>query len=1141
MRIIKNKYAIWLTIFWLGLFFYPSEVHSQLSGELVTVPPHIFSDSISQSELLIQKVIIVDSPGRKAKEFKDTTIAVNTELQLYASLYNNGKYKSEAKVDWFWADTLNSVADTARYLGFGSSIIFKSTKAGAGFIFVKNLPQAVGDSTGTIRVFTREQLRISSVSSSHPSVTQGQQNVPASFTIENLGDAAIIVQEANLQFLHADSHMVNSQYSLYRIDTTTVIQIGQIRTIEFLVDVHSDADTGWIFLKPQLMTRESFYEPTELTYQWQVQTPPRLSIDRIIAMVDEVFPGQEEILVNMHVANQGGATVGDVLAALTFWHNGQDISEQYDFSWSEANPRTIAGGSSVQLQFFVRVKPQATYGSVVINGKISAQDVNTAAWYFDEGADQPASWLVKQTLVQVGIVSTRVNCPHVDVLGNGIVNLNQTFFVEVVIKNQGTDDVRQIAVALQSDGESRFLAPATQMIDLLPKFQGDTLRYPLQAQAIVIPMMENFTAHIDSATTITGANATIIPAFDSLAQVKILNPANLILKLDQSSITAPINRIFEVTAAVTHPDETAGFDSSGTLAIQLPANYELLSGKSEQPFVEKMPVNWKIRAPSRPSGPDTIIVWINRIPHDQNDPSQLAEVGLGAAIFVSNILDASVKIADIAIVEPAGARDAILSTGQWFQVRAKLETQLVDNISMHLTPPGHYEIMDNALKLLVADSATWLLRAPAEPTLWREPISLSAWGTVQQDTTPIVAPINSSLLVQTIARANLKVVAEIIDPPSAAQGRILPGLIFKIRGEVLNLGKAGMYGSCTLFLDVQDKNNFKLLSDTTFSIENGPAIWTVQAAEKLDAIPRIFKVWLQEIPYDENSDEEAYVSNENQVADVQVYTTILNSQLMVRQVPPIDLKAIAAGGTARMMGIEFAFFNTELGFPIRIHRLKFDVEDLAGSLLSPQSVVAGCRILDDQHLLGEAASISSNPVDIQFLEPICLDANQQQQIWIEIDFAENLHQPFRLNLKDTSYLGLQAIAPVTIVDEFKNPIALLNLRSACPVVIENDLKKSFRNYPNPFGTPDRPRTHFIYYLTEDCSIELKIYTLLGELVWSCAFDHTDRQGKRGLHQENDLTWDGRNQKGLSVLNGVYIAKIKTSTGESAQTKIAVIK
>ena len=39
----------------------------------------------------------------------------------------------------------------------------------------------------------------------------------------------------------------------------------------------------------------------------------------------------------------------------------------------------------------------------------------------------------------------------------------------------------------------------------------------------------------------------------------------------------------------------------------------------------------------------------------------------------------------------------------------------------------------------------------------------------------------------------------------------------------------------------------------------------------------------------------------------------------------------------------------------------------------------------------------------------------------------------------------------------------------------------------------------------------------------------------------DIVWNGENLDGQTVLNGVYIAFIKTGYGESALTKVAVVK
>ena len=114
--------------------------------------------------------------------------------------------------------------------------------------------------------------------------------------------------------------------------------------------------------------------------------------------------------------------------------------------------------------------------------------------------------------------------------------------------------------------------------------------------------------------------------------------------------------------------------------------------------------------------------------------------------------------------------------------------------------------------------------------------------------------------------------------------------------------------------------------------------------------------------------------------------------------------------------------------------------------------------------------------------------------------------------------------------------------------MEADLKESFCNYPNPFGSSDAPVTKIVYYLKNNVDVDLKIYSLIGELVTSKSYSQYELEGQAGMHDENyfgtggpPIYWDGRNDDGHQVLNGVYIALFSTSEGETVTTKIAVIK
>ncbi|MCI0532535.1 MAG: T9SS type A sorting domain-containing protein, partial [candidate division Zixibacteria bacterium] len=70
------------------------------------------------------------------------------------------------------------------------------------------------------------------------------------------------------------------------------------------------------------------------------------------------------------------------------------------------------------------------------------------------------------------------------------------------------------------------------------------------------------------------------------------------------------------------------------------------------------------------------------------------------------------------------------------------------------------------------------------------------------------------------------------------------------------------------------------------------------------------------------------------------------------------------------------------------------------------------------------------------------------------------------------------------------------------------------NYPNPFSS----QTNFTYKLTEEAEVEIKIYTLSGQLIRTI-------KNASGLADYNYSTiWDGKDQDGDQVASGVYIYK-----------------
>lgn len=77
------------------------------------------------------------------------------------------------------------------------------------------------------------------------------------------------------------------------------------------------------------------------------------------------------------------------------------------------------------------------------------------------------------------------------------------------------------------------------------------------------------------------------------------------------------------------------------------------------------------------------------------------------------------------------------------------------------------------------------------------------------------------------------------------------------------------------------------------------------------------------------------------------------------------------------------------------------------------------------------------------------------------------------------------------------------------------------NYPNPFAE----NTHFTFQLTREADVEIRIYTVSGRLIRKI-------RGVRGEAGYNQVWWNGRDEDGDRLANGVYIYKIIATASRS---------
>ncbi|PWB71576.1 hypothetical protein C3F09_07575 [candidate division GN15 bacterium] len=100
------------------------------------------------------------------------------------------------------------------------------------------------------------------------------------------------------------------------------------------------------------------------------------------------------------------------------------------------------------------------------------------------------------------------------------------------------------------------------------------------------------------------------------------------------------------------------------------------------------------------------------------------------------------------------------------------------------------------------------------------------------------------------------------------------------------------------------------------------------------------------------------------------------------------------------------------------------------------------------------------------------------------------------------------------------------------------LEGSFMVENNPWHQETSP-ARFAYVLEQSAGLEFRIFTLTGELVHKQDIDQNSSLGQAGSHV---LEWDGRNDRGKIVFDGVYIVQLtNTVSGERARLKLAVLK
>jgi len=105
----------------------------------------------------------------------------------------------------------------------------------------------------------------------------------------------------------------------------------------------------------------------------------------------------------------------------------------------------------------------------------------------------------------------------------------------------------------------------------------------------------------------------------------------------------------------------------------------------------------------------------------------------------------------------------------------------------------------------------------------------------------------------------------------------------------------------------------------------------------------------------------------------------------------------------------------------------------------------------------------------------------------------------------------------------------------------NALLSNLIIYPNPFRTPSQHVT-IQYMLSEDADVTITLYTYLGAKVKTITRQAGEPGGQgHAQGQVNQVTWDGRNSRGLLQATGGYICQVVAKSRESENKEVAKIK
>jgi hypothetical protein len=297
-----------------------------------------------------------------------------------------------------------------------------------------------------------------------------------------------------------------------------------------------------------------------------------------------------------------------------------------------------------------------------------------------------------------------------------------------------------------------------------------------------------------------------------------------------------------------------------------------------------------------------------------------------------------------------------------------------------------------------------------------------------------------------------------------------------------------------------------------------------------------FRFFVVEVPLDKNSLQPAKMTQQSFEFDVRVET--LDADLVIEPTPSSS-RLILPGRRAELFSLGLTNLGLSANTRVRLREISVLFTDQEQQPISAGSlVVAGQTGFFEGGLMVTIAATGDNRAVLTF-EDLVIEPSETRILQFEAVVKQAGVKSFNVGLDRTQIEVVfvqgpnQGTAP-TILSSVEDRY----LVNATFALKRQDLQASLVIQDNPFN-PELSPAVLSYELTEPSAIEFRVFALSGEEVYSRDFPEGSAPTAVG---ENLITWDGRNNRGGLVLNGIYICSIKVvKTGQTARTKLALVK